>query len=324
MPTRKQQDPAIDIPASSARNPQEVQVTLEFDTPNEKDKGDYTLYIYSVRAAAGCRTRDGDPIQPGQKAVMFAYDGLKNAIDETGAGKGTTIGIIRTGTGKDTRWDVEVLSGNTRPQEDRPVSSGKEPRRNDPVLDQDVNDVPDFYMMVAQYAACFQQAAAMAVATLGEERVTHEGTQATAFSLMRMALDRGISVPLDALDTDAPPFDADPEPEPESDGEDGDSDPFEVVGEGGAKHLLRAFRAAGIAEGDEAKFTRAFVPKAPKRLADLTPEQARKLYDGLRRMHTNRQTMKEAGIDANPRDIDPIGLGDEDLEREAAAALFDE
>lgn len=91
-----QQKPVVEFPVSTVRDQQPVDLLLQFDTPKEIDKGDWMLYLYGV-------------VHEGVEKVMFAYSGLYNKIQASGAVKGDTISVVRIGQGKDnTQWDVLV------------------------------------------------------------------------------------------------------------------------------------------------------------------------------------------------------------------------
>jgi hypothetical protein len=109
--------PVFEIEASTnPKNSIEHVCTLLFDEPREMDKGSYMLYIYTVAAN-------------GEEHVMFAYEGLRNAIDKTGAKAGDTISIVKMGEGKSTTWYVDLIDS---PVDSRPAARPDAPKRTKP------------------------------------------------------------------------------------------------------------------------------------------------------------------------------------------------
>lgn len=108
----KDNDPILAIPSSkNPRNAEPTLVRLMYDTPLEKQKDQGMLYIYKVTAVSNCHKQTGDtsePVEPGTQMIMFAWDGLNRAINETEAAKNDVIEIVRTGEGKRTRWYVDL------------------------------------------------------------------------------------------------------------------------------------------------------------------------------------------------------------------------
>ena len=111
--------PVLDIPVSDGIDIEAVEVEFLFDTPKDIDKGNYTLYVYTV-------------MHDGVEHVMFAYSGLYRALENIGVTSGTIAQIARIGEGKDTRWLVKHVSGPVvnRSSEDSPASSGTSRRDN--------------------------------------------------------------------------------------------------------------------------------------------------------------------------------------------------
>lgn len=106
--------PTLEIPVSeSARNLQEVTVTLLFDTPKEFE-GKYGLqYKYSVEV-------------DGTEHTLFASAALHRKIQEQYPVKGSQLSIARFGTGKETKWDV-VMAGGPKGAPQKPGTASAAP-----------------------------------------------------------------------------------------------------------------------------------------------------------------------------------------------------
>lgn len=94
--------PILKIDPVDVFNPKPVMLKLKFDEPKETQGTYGTQYLYSV-------------IHEGTEKTFFASQSLDGMIYETGAGKDDWLAIIRTGEGKDTRWNVKLVDANGNP-----------------------------------------------------------------------------------------------------------------------------------------------------------------------------------------------------------------
>lgn len=91
--------PILNIPAVDPFNPRPVIGRMRFGEPKQVEGKFGTQYMYGL---------DVD----GQPHTLFASKALDAAIYETGAQQNDFIAIIRTGEGKDTRWQVRLVDEN--------------------------------------------------------------------------------------------------------------------------------------------------------------------------------------------------------------------
>jgi hypothetical protein len=100
----KQRDPVLNIPPVDPFNPQPTVVQLKFGEPKQFEGKFGPQFLYAVKH------RDND-------YALFASKALDAAIYETGANKDDYVAIIRTGEGKDTRWQARLVDIDGRPIE---------------------------------------------------------------------------------------------------------------------------------------------------------------------------------------------------------------
>jgi hypothetical protein len=91
--------PILNIPAVDPFNPQPVIGRMRFGEPKQVEGKFGTQYMYGLEVN-------------GQAHTLFASKALDAAIYETGAQQNDYIAIIRTGEGKDTRWQVRLVDEN--------------------------------------------------------------------------------------------------------------------------------------------------------------------------------------------------------------------
>jgi len=83
----------LKIEPTSLHDPKPTEITLKFDTPKEIEGKWGPQWMYTV-------------IHNGEEKTLYATKGLHGRISDNGAKAGDTFSIIRTGSGKETRWDV--------------------------------------------------------------------------------------------------------------------------------------------------------------------------------------------------------------------------
>lgn len=90
-------------PSKSMRTPENVyRLEMCFEKPleyqNEGSFGPYTKYVYTVK-------------HNGEEKQLSGFTGMHNAIESVGTTKGTVIDLFVIGTGKESRWEAEYISG---------------------------------------------------------------------------------------------------------------------------------------------------------------------------------------------------------------------
>lgn len=174
----------LKIEPTDPRNPEPTLVVLKFDKPKEVEGKYGPQYMYSVQA-------------DGEDKVIYATPGMHRRIEELGARQGDALSIIRTGAGKDTRWDI-IMEGREGKalvgRDGDPFVEGPDAARK--LKAPTFNPREEFQKRQAQYAVAWEMA---------KEFLTQSGDDAdlnaVAFTFYKMAQDCGFD-----LTEDTPPF----------------------------------------------------------------------------------------------------------------------
>jgi len=102
-------NPILNIRPVDPFNPRPVIMKLRFGEPKEVEGKFGKQFMYGVEV-------DGQP------HTLFASPALDKAIYETNAQQGGYVAVIRTGEGKDTRWQVRAVDGAGNPVANEPRS----------------------------------------------------------------------------------------------------------------------------------------------------------------------------------------------------------
>jgi len=179
----------LKIQSTDPRNPQPTLVTLKFNQPKEVEGNYGTQYMYGV-------------IHEGMDKTIYATPGMHRRIQEIGARQGDTLSIIRTGEGKETRWDI-IVDGRDGTKQ---IGRDGDPFVVGPYAKQELKSPTfrpeaEFQRRMAQYGVAWEMA---------HEFISQRGGEgdlnAVAFTFYKMAQDCGhdLTAPQEA---DEAPFD---------------------------------------------------------------------------------------------------------------------
>jgi hypothetical protein len=169
--------PFYKFPATNPRDPQPTEMEMLFDSPLEKEGQYGPYYIYKVRIH-------------GEEESIAASPGLHKAIEGAFYKKGDVLSVIRTGEGKDTRYDIlntkdSALDNDTQ-KPAPPPHKPQEPRQAAPARPASPDARSNFIAALNQYSVAWDMAERM----INHKESTAD-TNAVAFTIYRMAKDAG-------------------------------------------------------------------------------------------------------------------------------------
>jgi hypothetical protein len=186
--------PILNINPVDPFNPKPVVLKLRFGQPKEVEGKFGPQFMYGVEVN-------------GQPHTLFASKALDTAIYETGAEQNDYVAVIRTGEGKDTRWQARLVdpSGNHIEGKSRNIRSAPSVSRGDaPAPRQDAPrpaPAPAPQVTQADRIAAFLldeslYFAAMARARIlvGSEHPVSIDLNAVSFVLYKMAKEHGVEL----------------------------------------------------------------------------------------------------------------------------------
>ena len=178
----------LKIESTDPRNPVPTLITLKFNQPKEVEGNYGTQYMYGV-------------IVNGEEKTIYATPGMHRRIQELGAKQGDTLSVIRTGQGKETRWDIIIDGRNGNKQ----VGRDGDPFVEGPYASQQMKSptfVPEveFQRRIAQYGVAWEMAREFIDMHGGEADLN-----AVAFTFYKMAQDCGHDLTA-AQEDDQTPF----------------------------------------------------------------------------------------------------------------------
>jgi hypothetical protein len=191
-------------------NPQPVIIKLRFAEPKQVEGKFGPQFMYGVEV-------------DGESYTLFASKALDTAIYETGTQQGGYVAIIRTGEGKDTRWQARAcdIDGNPVTHQPRKITSApsaprvssQEPRQQPSPAAPATKPQPSHEDRLAAFLEdenLYFSAMARAKTMLGDAAVNID-LNAVSFVLYKMAKEHGIE--LDATGDPVLPY-SDDEKEP--------------------------------------------------------------------------------------------------------------
>lgn len=166
----------LKIEPTSAHDPKPTEITLKFDSPKEIEGKWGPQWMYTV-------------IHNGEEKTLYATKGLHGRIDEQGGKAGDTFSIIRTGSGKETRWDVMHvndlhLRGDAR--------QNPQPNVSAPTAAAPADAKSTYYTRLKQYAVAWNIAERFLSDKGGGDNIN-----AVAFTFYKMAQDVGYDLRLE-------------------------------------------------------------------------------------------------------------------------------